>query len=171
MMDGMASPPRLVGCQREHADHSTSPIIRQAMAEERAMTAIMLNHEETYEKPCSGHRNNKSEPVAEAQGDPHNDPQRDKSPCCDRKFKGAASMVRLTVTGEDLCPFACSKPVPWFHQELFPSLCVNRGSARNVGAPRWHPDGVFKCSMGQSHNIAAEAVRASVLTLVRDGKC
>ena len=44
-------------------------------------------------------------------------------------------MVRLTVTGEDLCPFACRKPVQscsWFHQELFPSLCVNRGSARNV---------------------------------------
>jgi hypothetical protein len=71
VMNGMATSPRLVGCQREHADHSTSPIIRQAMAEERAVTAIMLDHEETYEKPCSGHRNNKSEPVAEAQGGPH----------------------------------------------------------------------------------------------------
>src|SRR5262245_4686402 len=148
MMDGMASLPRMVGCQGENADHSTDPIIRQAISEESAVTAIMLDHEETYEKPCSGHRNNKSEPIAEAQGDPHEDPQRDKSPGCDCKFKGAASMVRLTVAGEDLCPFACSKPVQsfsWLHQELFPSFCVNRSSARNVGAPRWHPDGVVKC--------------------------
>src|SRR5262249_58814351 len=28
MMDGMATPPRMVGCQREHADRSTNPIIR-----------------------------------------------------------------------------------------------------------------------------------------------
>src|SRR5262245_61872081 len=122
MMDGMATPPRLVGCQREHADHSTNPIIRQAMAEECSVTAIMLDHEETYEKPCSGHRNNKSEPVAEAQGDPHEDPQRDKSPSSDRKFKDAASMVRLTVAGEYLCPFAGGKPLQsfsWFHRNSY----------------------------------------------------
>jgi len=96
-MDGIATPPRLVECQRERADRSTSPIIRQAMAEERTVTAIMLDHEAMYEKPCNGHRNNKSEPVAEAEGDPHYDPQRDKGPGCDCKFKGAASMVRLAV--------------------------------------------------------------------------
>jgi hypothetical protein len=57
-------------------------------------------------------------------------------------------MVRLTIAGEDLCRFACSKPVEsfsWLHQELFPSLCVNRG----VGAPPWHPDGVVKCMWDQ----------------------
>jgi hypothetical protein len=27
----MATPPRLVGCQREYADHAANPIVRQAM--------------------------------------------------------------------------------------------------------------------------------------------
>src|SRR5262245_47665699 len=122
MMDGMASLPRMVGCQGENADHSTDPIIRQAISEESSVTAIMLDHEETYEKPCSGHRNNKSEPIAEAQGDPHENPQRDKSPGSDRKFKGATSMVRLTIAGEDLCPFTGSKLLQsfsWFHRNFY----------------------------------------------------
>src|SRR5262245_171753 len=152
MMDGMATPPRLVGCQREHADHSTHPIIRQAMAEERAVTAIMLDHEETYEKPCSGHRDNQGKPVAETQGHPHDDPQRDKSPGSDRKFKYAASVVRLTVAGEYLCPFAGGEPVQSFS-------CFHRNSSLVVpqsrfGSKCWrHRDGFLMAPSGTVYHV------------------
>jgi hypothetical protein len=43
--------------QREYADHATNPIVRRVVAEERA--------KRRYEKPCSRHRSNKSDPIAE----------------------------------------------------------------------------------------------------------
>src|SRR5262245_1869043 len=171
MMDGMGTPPRMVGCQCEHTDHPTDPIIRQAMAEERAVTAIMLDHEETYQKPCSGQRKNQREPVAKSQANPHHYPQRDKGSGGDCKFKDTASMVRLTVGREDLCPFAGSEPVQsfsLFHQKLFPRCALIAVWLKILAPPRWLPDGTVRCSMG---HIAAEAVRASgALTIARAGQ-
>ena len=170
MMDGVATPPRLVGCQREHADHATNPIIRKAMAKESTMTAIMLDHEETHEKPGSGYRNKESEPVAEPEREPHHGPERDKGPSCDYKFKDAANMVWFTVAREDLCPLAGGKPVQsssWLHRKRFPG-CVSiavrlMASSRRKLAPRqWLPDGAARCTLGHNHNIAVEAQYADV---------
>jgi hypothetical protein len=52
----MRAPPKVVRRQREHADHATHPIVDSALAEERAVAAIVLDHEEADEKACGGYR-------------------------------------------------------------------------------------------------------------------
>ena len=50
MMHGMRAPPEIVGRQGEHAEHAADPVIGQAMAEERAMAAIVLDHEQPHQE-------------------------------------------------------------------------------------------------------------------------
>src|SRR5262245_21987903 len=171
MMNSMATPPRVVGCQREYAEHTANPIVRQAMPEEGAVTAIMLDHEETYEKPCSGYSNNKGKPVSESQDNPHQDPQGDKGPNCDCKFKDAPSMVRFTVMGEHLCPFAGGTPIrsfSRFHQKLLFREPLVRLRAMHA---EWlcHRDGFLMAGSSTVSQLRRRGCSASVaLTAVRD---
>jgi len=53
MMDSMAAAPVVVGRQRQNAKNSTYPIVRQTIPKEGAMSAIMLDHEQSHEKTGS----------------------------------------------------------------------------------------------------------------------
>ena len=50
---------KVVGCQRQYADNAANPVVHQAMAEERAVTAIVLDHEQADKKARSGTASNK----------------------------------------------------------------------------------------------------------------
>ena len=50
VMQRVAAPPAIIGGQREHPDCSAGPVIGAAIAEERLVTAIMLNDEESQQQ-------------------------------------------------------------------------------------------------------------------------
>jgi hypothetical protein len=51
VMDRMAAAPGVVRRQRKHADDTTNPIVHVSMAEEGTMSAIVLDHKQSHEKP------------------------------------------------------------------------------------------------------------------------
>ena len=55
MMNCMRPAPTVVGREREHANDAADPVVRQAAGEKRAVAAVVLDHEQAYEK--AGGRN------------------------------------------------------------------------------------------------------------------
>ena len=51
MVDRVRAPPEIVGRKRQNADNAANPIVRAAAREERAVAAVVLNHEEANQKP------------------------------------------------------------------------------------------------------------------------
>jgi hypothetical protein len=56
MVDGMGASPEVIGCERQHADHASNPIVCETVMEERSMTAIVLDHEQSHKKARGGYR-------------------------------------------------------------------------------------------------------------------
>jgi len=105
MMDGMRTAPEVIGRQRQYADHTTYPVIRQTMAKEGAVTAIVLDHEQPHQEARRRHRQNKGEPPkAEIARKPGQRPQAHKWSKCDRNLEDAAGMTGFAVAREDLRP-------------------------------------------------------------------
>ena len=77
-MDGVRAPPEIVGRQRQHADHAPDPVVGETMAEECAMTAIVLDHEQAHEKAGGRHRKQQAKPVAKIERCPHQKPEQSK---------------------------------------------------------------------------------------------
>src|SRR4029079_12582032 len=75
MMDGVAASPMVVGCQGQHTDDAPHPIVCPPMAEERAVAAVVLDHDQPHEKACCRHGDDQAEPIAETETCPHQDPQ------------------------------------------------------------------------------------------------
>ena len=48
--------PEAVGRQRQHADDPPDPVVGKAVAEERAVATVVLDHEQSQQKPCRRHR-------------------------------------------------------------------------------------------------------------------
>src|SRR5436190_8031973 len=53
MMGRMRAAPAVVGREREHANDAADPVIRHTAGKKGAMTAIVLDHEQAYEKAGS----------------------------------------------------------------------------------------------------------------------
>ena len=79
VMDRMRASPEVVGRQCQDTEDAADPVIGNAMAEESAMAAIMLDHEQAHEKARSRNRQQQAEPVAEVQGCPDQNPEQNKA--------------------------------------------------------------------------------------------
>src|SRR5215470_10466628 len=55
MMNRMCAAPVVVRRQRQNTEKPAHPVVRQTIAKEGTMSAIMLDHEQTYEKAGSRH--------------------------------------------------------------------------------------------------------------------
>src|SRR5581483_2657283 len=55
MMEGMVVPPVAVGSERHDTDGPADPIVGKTTAEKRAMTAVVLDHEEPHQQARGGH--------------------------------------------------------------------------------------------------------------------
>jgi hypothetical protein len=55
MMNRMCAAPVVVRRQRQNTEKPAHPIVRQTIAKEGTMSAIMLDHEQSYEKTSSRH--------------------------------------------------------------------------------------------------------------------
>ena len=54
MMNRIDAAPTVVGREREHANDAADPVIRQTAGKKSAMTAVVLDHEQAYEKAAAG---------------------------------------------------------------------------------------------------------------------
>src|SRR5512145_2324260 len=103
----MAAPPMIVRRERQHPDDTAGPVVNQPLAEERAVSAIVLDHEEPHQKAGGGYGNGEAEPVAPAQAGPHGDPEQDKRHGRDEELDPAAHVARCTIAVQDWQPAWC----------------------------------------------------------------
>ncbi len=52
-MNGMSAP-GIVGCQRDHTDDTTDPIVRTPVGKDRTVTAVVLSYEQARRNPAPG---------------------------------------------------------------------------------------------------------------------
>ena len=62
VMDGVRSPPEVVWRHGEHAERAADPVVGEAMAEERAVPAIVLDHEQPHQKSRGRNGEQQGEP-------------------------------------------------------------------------------------------------------------
>lgn len=111
MMEGVGATPKVIGRQRQHPDYSAYPIVCYALAKERAMTAIVLNHEESHEKTrCRYRKRQREPPIAEMQRCPSQYPERRKGHKCDCYLNRAAKAAGMAIARNDLRPPLCAGP-------------------------------------------------------------
>jgi hypothetical protein len=102
MVEGVSPPPEIVWRQCQHADDASNPIIREAVAEERSVAAIVLDHKETYEKARSRQSKQKAAPIAGLESSPRQKPQKSERPCRDHELEDAPHVVRLAILNQRL---------------------------------------------------------------------
>src|SRR5258707_11477120 len=96
MVYGVGATPEIVGCQGDHANDATRPVVRTSIGKERPMTAVMLDHEQTYEKASGGNNDKERKPpLVQPEGQPPPGPQSDKRQYPDRQPGRAAKKGRL----------------------------------------------------------------------------
>ena len=101
-MHGVGPPPEIVGRQRQDADRAADPIVGEAMPEERAMAAIVLDHEQADKKARGGNRQQQIKPVSEVEREPHRQPKQNERHGRDQDLDDAAPMMRFAIAGESL---------------------------------------------------------------------
>src|SRR4029453_5844047 len=82
-----------------------TPRVRQPMVEEGAMSPIKLDHEESYEEARGGYGEQRTEPVAEVERCPHQDPEQNQRHDRDYNLESATCTARLASTRENVCPY------------------------------------------------------------------
>ncbi|CAK7255767.1 protein of unknown function [Shinella sp. WSC3-e] len=104
MMFSMGPAPVVVGCQCQHTDRPSRPIIQAAPAEEGAMAAVMLQHEQAQKEPGCRHNEDQAEPVTEVHRRPSAGPQENKGHKGYGQFERASANMGLAIGGEDFQP-------------------------------------------------------------------
>ena len=105
VMGSVLPTPKVIGRQYQHADDPAHPVVCHAMVEECAVPAVVLDHEQPYQKARGRHRDQQREPP-EAQIIPHpgQPPERHERPERDCDLDDAAGVIGLTVACEDFHP-------------------------------------------------------------------
>ena len=108
MMFGMSLAPEIVRRQRQHTDGAADPVVSEAVAEKRAMTAVVLDHEQANQKARRRHGDQQRQPpIAEIHHPPRQHPQ------CDQRherygdFENTARRTGFAIARENLCPSEC----------------------------------------------------------------
>jgi hypothetical protein len=104
MMQCVGVAPEAVGRQRQHADDTADPIVHQAMAEEGAVAAIMLDHEQPHQEARGRHGKDQRQPIADVERGPDQNPQHDQRHKRDADLENAAPVAGLAIARQDLRP-------------------------------------------------------------------
>ena len=102
MMNGVRSPPEIIGRQGEHAERAAGPVIGEAMAEECAVAAVVLDHEQPHQEAGGRHGEQQAQPPEPKRiGQPHQRPQARQRTEGDAEFDDAArpGSARGSATG------------------------------------------------------------------------
>ena len=73
-MQRVLVPPMAIRRQRQDTDDPSQPVVGAAPVKERAMAAIVLDHEQADQEAGRRHRQQQGQPVADAQAEPHRQP-------------------------------------------------------------------------------------------------
>ena len=108
VMNGMRPLPEIVRRHGEHAERAADPVVGEAMAEERAVPAIVLDHEQPHQESRGRYGEQQGQPPkAEVIGRPHRDPEQHKRPEGDAELERAAGSAGVAVAVENLAQGAC----------------------------------------------------------------
>src|SRR5690349_2071987 len=98
MMMGMRVAPVVVWGKRQDAEKTADPVIGGTLGEERAVTAIMLKHEEPKKEGCRRDRQQQGWPIAAVEGDPtHCRPEGSEATCRNREFGQTSSVILAPI--------------------------------------------------------------------------
>ena len=104
VVHGMRAPPVAVGREGQHAQNPAEPVVGAPPAEERAVPAIVLDHEQAHEEARRRHGEEQAEPVGIAEASQHQEPQGYERHHGDEQLGQAAPEARLPVGGERTHP-------------------------------------------------------------------
>ena len=105
-MHRMGAPPNVIRCNSHHPKRPTDPVIQPTTAEERAVTAVVLNNEQPHKKQTVENRQGASQKVAERQTPKSKPPDSQKWRQGDEKLEHASGMRGLSVIGKNADPHA-----------------------------------------------------------------
>ena len=107
-MNGVTPPPMIVGGQREHASNAADPMVGRGVAEERAVSTIVLDHEQAKEKSRRRKEKKSVKPVqVKMQRDQHREPGKPERRNRRHELKQAPPVIRPLIDGQPAAP-ACS---------------------------------------------------------------
>ncbi len=113
MVDCMAAPPVIVGGHRHNADPPADPLVGGFARQERAVPAIVLDHEEVNQQHGRQRRHGERKPdLAMTGGDEHSGPEREERQNGDRKLEDAARRACPAVGDERLRPVRAAFGAP-----------------------------------------------------------
>src|ERR1700733_8661748 len=101
-MDAVRASPGIIRRQGEHADHAADPVVHQSMAKERAVAAIVLDHEQADKEARGGNGEQQIKSVSDLEREPHRQPKENERYDRNQNFDDAASMVRFAISRETL---------------------------------------------------------------------
>src|SRR5262252_4554525 len=102
MMNRVCAAPIVVRRQCQNTEEPAHQVVRQTIAKEGTMSAIMLDHEQSHEKTGSGHPRQKRQlPITEMNRCPSQRPKRDEWHERDRNLEDAATVTGLTISREN----------------------------------------------------------------------
>ena len=110
VVDGVGAPPVAVGREGHDPDRPAEPVVGAAPAEERAVPAVVLDHEQADEEARRRHRQQQGQPVAVAEAEPSREPQGRERRRGGGELGQAARGPRLAVRGERPQPVAAVRP-------------------------------------------------------------
>src|SRR6187401_3383198 len=100
MVMSMGVSPVVVGRKRQHTQNTADPVVDSTLGEERAMTAIMLDHEEPDEKARRRQRHDQRKPIAVESDQPHRRPQCREASRRDRDLAQSPQIILATIFGK-----------------------------------------------------------------------
>ena len=100
MVRGVRAPPIAVGRERQHPQHPAEPVVGAPPAKERAVPAVVLDHEQAHEEARRRHGEQQAEPIGIAEAEQHQEPQGHERHHGDDELGQAAGEVRLSVGGQ-----------------------------------------------------------------------
>src|SRR6185295_10040977 len=103
MMDRVRAPPEIVWREGQDTDDAPHPIVGSPVREECAVPAVMLNHEESDQKPRRRDSDEERRPpMSKYESEPRDDPERHQRQKRNDEFGDATCIARLAITAEDL---------------------------------------------------------------------
>lgn len=100
MVDGVGAPPIGIRGQRQDPDRPAERVIGPASPEQRAVAAVVLDHEEANEEAGRRHRQQQGQPVAVRQAEEHEQPQGHEGDQSDGEHESREAEHRGAVAGE-----------------------------------------------------------------------
>jgi hypothetical protein len=106
VVDVMTVAPVTIRRERNGADDPANPIIDPPLAEQRAMTTVMLDHEQADQKTSGRDGYGQAEPPRPLECKPGPDPERGKQSGCDHNLEDAAPLAGFAIVAQNPQPIA-----------------------------------------------------------------